>query len=105
MIVCRQCGSFTDELWNGKCSKCNPDLAAAVQRRLEREKRKRALYFALRSRVLKEEEMQEVEQWDYLLLVPERVSYSPIEVKTEFNAALLQQFKIRRAAESGGGKE
>jgi hypothetical protein len=65
----------------------------------DRERHRRDLYWALRSRILTDDEMKEVEQYgDYLNIEP-MVSYSSDEKKRELNDALLQQFKLRLAAE------
>jgi hypothetical protein len=59
------------------------------------EKRKTDLYWALRTRVLTDEEMGEVAKHDYCLLIRSGEVYTPSEKIKEFGDALLQQFKIR----------
>jgi len=61
-------------------------------------KKRDALRFALVSRVLTDEEMAEVESQGELLFAPRDVCYRDMDITTEFNAALLQQFKLRRIA-------
>lgn len=61
-------------------------------------KKKSELYWALRTRVLTDAEMAEVEQYDYNLLTRTMEPYMPSEVKAEFNQALLIQYKIRDIA-------
>jgi hypothetical protein len=67
------------------------------------EEGRKKLAFALISRVLKEEEMKQVEQEGYMLMVqwgrfcPDMCSV-PSSAKDDYNAALLQQFKLRTAA-------
>jgi predicted DCC family thiol-disulfide oxidoreductase YuxK len=96
---CKKCGRWDSELWNGLCSQCNPELAAWLTRRVEEEKKRLSLYFALRSRVLTDEEMQLVERMDIHLVIEPGRAYYEKEMVAEFNAALLQQFKLRLAAE------
>jgi hypothetical protein len=98
-MVCRKCGKAASELWCGLCFRCNPDLAAEIDRRDKEEKHRCALYWALRSRVLTIAEMEEVESYDYHLAVEPMQSYNREEKMDEFNAALLQQFKMRLAVE------
>lgn len=101
MLRCKNCGNLANAFWNDLCSKCNPELQAWIKMRKERKELKRKLYFAMRSRVLTDEEMQMVEDFDYSLLVQENRSYRLAEVQKEFSEALLQQFKIRYIHEKG----
>lgn len=61
------------------------------------EERKRELIFALRSRVLTDEEMAEVASYDISLVITPNVSYMREEKDKYFNDLLLQQFKLRAA--------
>lgn len=73
-------------------------------------KKKKALYWALRTRILTDAEMGEVANYDYELLKPTyagsyatmgMIGVDPDEaVKKEFMVALLQQFKLRAAAQT-----
>lgn len=65
----------------------------------EEEAHRRGLYWALRSRVLTEDEMKEVDRYGDSLNIEMMVSYNEGEKKRELNDALLQQFRLRRAAE------
>lgn len=96
---CKKCGQGAFELMNGLCYRCNPELALQLDRRAEMEKHRLELYWALRSRVLSPAEMEEVESYDYHMTVAPMQSYNRQEQIQEFNAALLQQFKMRVAAE------
>lgn len=66
----------------------------------KREKHRHDLYWALRSRPLSVKEMAEVKQYGISLVLDNGVSYRESEKIAEFNAALLQQFNIRLAAEA-----
>jgi len=66
------------------------------------ENRRRALYWALRSRVLSEEEMAEVGRWGNSLNREPMVPYCAAEKTRELNDALLTQFRMRTAAEREG---
>jgi hypothetical protein len=72
---------------------------AAMNYLAEIEKHRRDLYWALRSRVLTDAEMLEVEGYGDRLNIQPMVSYNAEEKKREMNDALLQQFKLRLAAE------
>jgi hypothetical protein len=60
--------------------------------------RRRNLYWALRSRVLTDEEMAEVGRYGDGLNIEPLQGYMPEEKMRELNDALLQQFKLRAAA-------
>lgn len=60
------------------------------------EHRKQELAFALVSRVLTDEEFQEVERLGYYLYVREWCPYKEEDLIRRFNEALIQQFKLRR---------
>lgn len=102
-LLCPNCGKEVNYINNGRCVNCSPELAKEVeeQQRAMRdsEERRRALYYALRSRVLTDEEMQTVESYDYRICVSMYTSFMPEDKNREFNEALLQQFKLRLAAE------
>lgn len=66
----------------------------------EREAKRRALFWALRSRVLSEEEMAEVTRQGRRLNVDLNVSYREDDKASELNAALLQQAKLRAVAQA-----
>ncbi len=66
----------------------------------KREDHRRDLYWALRTRVLKSSEMDEVKRYGFRLTVDIGESFSEPEKIAEFNAALLQQFNIRLAVEA-----
>ena len=63
--------------------------------------KKRKLYWALRTRVLTDQEMAEVERLDLMLIIPYDMPFKESEKRAEFNAALLQQFRIRDIARRG----
>lgn len=63
-----------------------------------REKAKRELFWALRSRVLTGDEMAEVGRLGDRLNIESYVPYNPKEKSDELNAALLQQFRLRAIA-------
>jgi hypothetical protein len=65
----------------------------------ERDKARRELFWALRSRVLTLAEMDQVKMYGKFLNVEEGVPYMQAEKDAELNAALLQQFNLRLAAE------
>ena len=60
---------------------------------------KKKLYYALRTRVLTDEELKKVEQLDYHITVEMMVSYNEQDKKREFLDAMLQQFRLRLAVE------
>lgn len=62
------------------------------------ETRNSKLFFALRSRVLTDEEMADVADLDYRILVKMGQPFRKDEVMRMFSEALLQQFKIRAVA-------
>lgn len=62
------------------------------------ERHKSELYWALRSRVLTDAEMKEVEQMGSSMLTHPMQPYMPEDVDKQFNAALLAQFRLRVAA-------
>lgn len=64
-----------------------------------RENHRRDLFWALRSRVLTDAEMTEVDGYRDSLNIEQMVSFNPAEKARELNDALLQQFKLRLAAE------
>jgi hypothetical protein len=66
----------------------------------EREAHRRDLYWALRSRVLTEEEMTEVERYGKYVNIDPNTPYYAEEKERELNAALLQQFQLRATAEA-----
>ena len=98
-LKCKQCGCVISELLDGRCWRCNPELAVQLEQRRQRNEQRKELYFALRSRVLTLEEMEKVESMGYTLVTNESECYKVDEAKAEFSAALLQQFKMRLAAE------
>lgn len=72
---------------------------AAMKRAQAAEDHRRELYWALRSRVLTDDEMAEVEKYDFRLVIAPMQTYMEKDKREEFNAALLQQFKLRKAAQ------
>lgn len=64
----------------------------------ERDRHRRDLFWALRSRILTDTEMDEVARYGDDLNIESFVPYSPQEKMREMNDALLQQFKLRAAA-------
>ena len=60
---------------------------------------RRALYWALRTRVLTTEEMAAVEAMDYYITVEPCVAYYEADKRREFGDALLNQFKMRTLKE------
>jgi hypothetical protein len=78
-----------------------PEERIALQKRLyESDMPRRRLWFALRSRVLTESEMETVFSYDYQLAMEPMNSKSEEQARIEFNAALGNQFNMRLAAES-----
>lgn len=87
----------------GQCISRNgvPDEQATMEyseRRRAREQQRCDLYWALRSRVLTDQEMQQVEEYDYRLTIGDN-PYNELEKRREFNDALLAQFKLHLAFE------
>lgn len=94
-----------------KCHMCGQDAphysldAQEICRRAfnkwqyEMDRKNEELYWALRTRVLTPEEMEEVKRQDYSLLVRTGQSFREAEIRKIFNDALLQQFMIRLAQE------
>lgn len=70
----------------------------AERRQHEHNQHRKDLYWALRSRILTDEEMDEVAQYGDSLCIEPMVSYYPAEKKQELNDALLQQFRMRQKA-------
>ncbi len=68
------------------------------------EQHRRDLVWALRSRVLTDGEMKEVEQAGSQLLTQQMVSYRQEEVDRQFNDLILQQFRLRIAANKAADK-
>jgi hypothetical protein len=66
--------------------------------RADEQDEKDRLYFAMRSRVLTEDEMKRVEHYQERLLTRDGRPYYEEEIVKQFNAALLQQFQIRTLA-------
>src|SRR3984885_5981848 len=66
----------------------------------EQEARRTNLYWALRSRVLTDEEMAEVETYGRYLNIQPMTPYSAHEKELDLNAALLQQFRLREIAKA-----
>jgi hypothetical protein len=64
------------------------------------EEHKAQLAWALRSRVLTDEEMGEVATQGSWLLIPDGVSFYQADVDRQFNEALLQQFRLRAIAKN-----
>jgi len=63
-----------------------------------------SLGFALRSRVLTDEEMAKVERLGCDIFVEDGVPYSRSEIEQLFSEALLNQFKMRYIAQEGSGE-
>lgn len=59
------------------------------------EKSRRDLYWALRSRILTDEEMARVASYGDSLVIEQMESYDPAGKQKELNDALLQQFRMR----------
>lgn len=90
---------------NGVPYKCSSDgkwviNKEAVVDQEKEQKHKYDLYWALRSRVLTSDEMKEVEQYGIYLIVTPMTPFDESEKNREFNDALLQQFRLRLAAEA-----
>jgi hypothetical protein len=83
---------------NGKWTVDEAATKAMHEREEKERKHRHDLYWALRTRVLTPQEMKEVEQYDYYLVVNEIAGYSQEEKLKEFNDALLQQFKLQAAS-------
>lgn len=69
---------------------------------VQHEQRRRDLYWALRTRILTPEEMEEVRQRDYLLAVQLGVPFYEKDKREEFNNALLMQYKMREISTPKG---
>jgi hypothetical protein len=105
------CPSSASVVWNGYAFKRSangewePDdernrlIGEAAKEREKEAEHRRQLYWALRSRVLTLEEMREVERYDFYLVFDRGHSYKEADKRAEFNAALLQQFRLRLAKE------
>ena len=65
--------------------------------------RKRELFWALRSRILTEQEMEEVTFYGKYINIEPDVCYNQTEKYMELNAALLQQFKMRLLTNKANG--
>lgn len=59
------------------------------------------LYWALRTRVLAEQEMEEVRNYGTTLITEPMRAYTENAVNAELNAAYLQQFTLRQVAARG----
>lgn len=71
----------------------------AMESKARSDQARRDLYWALRTRVLTADEMSRVQQMGLWLVTEENVSYYEADKQRELNDALLQQFKLRIAAE------
>jgi hypothetical protein len=108
--------AVTPIMWvNSDTFKCTEDgkwildkeaMDRESERQINREKRRKELYFALRSRILSDEEMGEVAKWGIELVRAESWGFGghriymasdETEKHKELNEALLQQFKLRQA--------
>lgn len=69
---------------------------AAMEAGARYEQQRRDLYWALRSRVLTDDEMAEVTRYGDGLNVEPMVPYRPADKAIELNDALLQQFRLRQ---------
>lgn len=105
VLVCSKCGHPTNQTLNGLCAACSPELAKVIHAKGLEEVHRRELYWALRTRVLTIEEWREVEQYDFWLCVEPMCSYHHKDKVEEFNASLLQQFKLRMAVETAKAKD
>lgn len=56
---------------------------------------KKSLAYALQTRVLSADEMNEVDQYGMCLFIRNMQSYTPLEIQKEFNEAILQQYRLR----------
>lgn len=74
---------------------------AGVQFKRDEENRRRDLWWALRSRVLNDEEMEQVRSYGEHLNVREMVSYNATEKALELNDALHKQALLQLAALKG----
>jgi hypothetical protein len=94
---CRICGKPANQLLDkvGPC--CSLELQAQNKSAASYEKSRTDLLWALQSRVLTDEEMQRVAQWDYYLLVRQMQPYSEADLRRQFGEMLLLQFKLRLA--------
>jgi hypothetical protein len=79
--------------------KVNEELHSRIRKE---ETHRSSLYWALRSRVLTEEEMAEVERYGDRLNIQNGVSYTAEAKARELNNALLQQFRLREIARTAG---
>lgn len=98
----RDCDPTTSAGMNsgGTQYKCTPQGTWAVdQTAMEyasaETKHRSELYWALRTRVLTEVELDEVRRYDYGLLVHYNDPFNPVQVNREYLDALEQQFRLR----------
>lgn len=87
-MECPKCRKDTPVVRDGQCPNCDYR---------DRERAKRELLFALQSRVLSDEEMKQVEAYDWYILVINGCSYEQMEVRALFSTMLLNQFRMRLA--------
>lgn len=64
------------------------------------QKHRRELFWALRSRILSVEEMEEVDKYGSRINIYDGVCYREKDKNEELNAALLNQFRMREAQRS-----
>ena len=69
-----------------------------LQYQRTRQSRKRKLAMDLQTRVLSEEEMQEVMRQGIYLFIENMVSYRKSDKQKEFNEAIFQQYRLRAIA-------
>jgi hypothetical protein len=67
----------------------------SLQRQRDHEKHKSDLAMALQTRVLTEEEMQEVMEYGIHLFIRNMVSYREEDMQRRFNEAICQQYRLR----------
>ena len=103
-MLCYKCGLEASRTKNGICRNCDPEFDASLkffeEQERQRERSRADLYWALRTRVLTIEEMQQVRNWDYSLVEASGGPYDAQQLKREFLDALYQQFKMRLDSEA-----
>lgn len=88
---------------NGVHYKCSEDGRWVIDEeamawKAEQQAARDKLYWALRTRVLTDKEMEQVENLGISLIIREMQPFNPKEMHDMLNAALLQQFKLRDIA-------
>lgn len=99
MFNCGKCGKSCFETLNGIGPCCDVQLADNIIRRMEderaREEKRFNLLWALRTRIITDEEMKLVEQMGFFLVVSPRETFNINDAERFLNDCLLLQFRMR----------